>query len=349
MTRRRSEIDRLSQLVALLADEWRRLEAGRSLDQREPRPEPPPFVDLTPFDGLSDKQVAKQVLGSSGREAAALVAEERSGQYDRAMPPGRSRCEAGVKMWGLLRCHRSAVPESRWCNQHHPTPPPGLYAQTRLSEWDLRLRPDGELLRAVYKQTDRIDHLSALVNRALERLDQVEQVSAGDAPQPGDLLTVKEAAELLGLSPGYVYRMCKENRLPFVRLGNSLRFRRGDLDEWLRKKVVRHVRSPGQSVAHGSSGGRRRPRCAVGCTGSSGNAAGNCRRLQQVIEDVDAQQIPNREELTRRLDEAVGEFKSGSGLAESYDRLRAALDDNDGARFQAEMDYIYDVCEDVQS
>jgi len=52
-----------------------------------------------------------------------------------------------------------------------------------------------------------------------------------DAPAPDRLLDVKEAAAVLGLkSPRTLYKWAYAGRLPSVKIGKLLRFRRSDLD-----------------------------------------------------------------------------------------------------------------------
>lgn len=47
------------------------------------------------------------------------------------------------------------------------------------------------------------------------------------------LLTVKEAAEYLTVSERFVRRIRYENRIPGVKIGKHLRFRKEDLDRFL--------------------------------------------------------------------------------------------------------------------
>jgi excisionase family DNA binding protein len=237
------EDELVSRLVVTLIYHWRRLEAARS-NAPIRRSEPTPFVDLEPYAGLSDLRVAR-ALGATrtdvARFLAGRVAEERSGERDRGVPAGRSRCEAGNKTWGGLRCFRLALPDDRWCGTHHPAPPQPLPKPTRLTEWDLRLRPDGDLISAVYKLTNRMDDvgrtLVALAGR-LERLE--ERVGMGGGVEA--LLDTGQAAELLGLAPRTVSKLVKERRVPFIRMGSRLRFRAADLDEWLAEQTTREVR-----------------------------------------------------------------------------------------------------------
>lgn len=67
------------------------------------------------------------------------------------------------------------------------------------------------------------------------------------------LLDVREAAALLGISPGTLYHWLREEgRVPFVRLGpRCVRFRRSDLEEWISQKSVRTAET--QIAARGST------------------------------------------------------------------------------------------------
>ena len=51
-----------------------------------------------------------------------------------------------------------------------------------------------------------------------------------------NLLTVKQAAEFLQLKPRTIYGMVKENTIPYIRIGRSIRF---DTDA-IKAMVVKH-------------------------------------------------------------------------------------------------------------
>lgn len=55
-----------------------------------------------------------------------------------------------------------------------------------------------------------------------------------------DLLTERQAAEYLNVSAGTlsVWRCTKRYPLPYVRCGRSIRYRRSDLEQWLRSRTV---------------------------------------------------------------------------------------------------------------
>ncbi len=54
---------------------------------------------------------------------------------------------------------------------------------------------------------------------------------------PNDVMTVSEVAEYLRVNPQTVYRKAKAGALPAVRIGRAIRFRRSELEEWLRSSL----------------------------------------------------------------------------------------------------------------
>lgn len=51
------------------------------------------------------------------------------------------------------------------------------------------------------------------------------------------LMTVKEAAEYLKLCPDTVYIMVRAQTFPAVKIGNSWRILKNELDEWLSQQL----------------------------------------------------------------------------------------------------------------
>ena len=52
-------------------------------------------------------------------------------------------------------------------------------------------------------------------------------------PSMEGLLNVKQVAELLNVKRSYVYGLTSTGRIPFIKIGNHLRFRRADINGWL--------------------------------------------------------------------------------------------------------------------
>lgn len=63
------------------------------------------------------------------------------------------------------------------------------------------------------------------------------------------LLTVKEAAAFLRLTPDTVYRATKAGKLPHARIGRSIRFSQEALEDYLNKSTVAAPTKPTQARA----------------------------------------------------------------------------------------------------
>ena len=48
-----------------------------------------------------------------------------------------------------------------------------------------------------------------------------------------DILTIKEVAKYLQVTERTLYRLAQEGKIPAFKVGNSWRFRREDLDQWI--------------------------------------------------------------------------------------------------------------------
>jgi len=53
-----------------------------------------------------------------------------------------------------------------------------------------------------------------------------------------DILTIKEVAEYLQVTERTLYRLAQEGKIPAFKVGNSWRFRREDLDQWIRDQTA---------------------------------------------------------------------------------------------------------------
>ena len=53
-----------------------------------------------------------------------------------------------------------------------------------------------------------------------------------------DVMTVTEVAEYLRVNPQTVYRKAKAGELPAVRIGRAIRFRKAELEEWMKTGSV---------------------------------------------------------------------------------------------------------------
>lgn len=66
------------------------------------------------------------------------------------------------------------------------------------------------------------------------------------------LMDVPETAALLNLSESYVYQLARQKRIPCVKIGSAVRFRREDIDAW-----IEELASGAQGNVIAFSSGRR--------------------------------------------------------------------------------------------
>ena len=67
-------------------------------------------------------------------------------------------------------------------------------------------------------------------------------MSDNSTPEQGDhLLTISEAADLLGTAERFPRRLVAERRVAFVKVGRHVRFRRSDLLHYIDHQVVAPV------------------------------------------------------------------------------------------------------------
>ena len=59
-----------------------------------------------------------------------------------------------------------------------------------------------------------------------------------DQKKTYDLMTVKEAAQYIGLAKKTLYTMVSHRRIPFVKVGGALRFDKDHVNDWLKEQTV---------------------------------------------------------------------------------------------------------------
>lgn len=60
------------------------------------------------------------------------------------------------------------------------------------------------------------------------------------------LLDIEQAAAMLAVRPGYVRRLVRERRIAFVKIGKFVRFRRGELRDFIDSCGVPAINSGGE-------------------------------------------------------------------------------------------------------
>lgn len=54
-----------------------------------------------------------------------------------------------------------------------------------------------------------------------------------------NLMTVEDVAALLKVEKQLVYKLKRDRKIPFIKIGGVIRFRRVDVDEWIEQSIVK--------------------------------------------------------------------------------------------------------------
>lgn len=52
-------------------------------------------------------------------------------------------------------------------------------------------------------------------------------------------LTVNQAAELIGMTPAFIYRLVSDKKLPAYKFGGSVRIDKDDFDKWIESRKLK--------------------------------------------------------------------------------------------------------------
>ena len=62
-------------------------------------------------------------------------------------------------------------------------------------------------------------------------------VVSGRIPKEKQLMDTKEASEFLGISKNTLYEWVVQNKVPYIKVGRLVKFRKADLEDWLKKRT----------------------------------------------------------------------------------------------------------------
>jgi excisionase family DNA binding protein len=54
-----------------------------------------------------------------------------------------------------------------------------------------------------------------------------------------NLMTVEDVAALLKVEKQLVYKLKRDRKIPFIKIGGVIRFRRVDVDQWIEQSIVK--------------------------------------------------------------------------------------------------------------
>jgi excisionase family DNA binding protein len=70
-------------------------------------------------------------------------------------------------------------------------------------------------------------------NSAITVVQEPDDVGRDDQGGPGRLLEADDVARYIGMTTDWIYREVRAGRMPHIRLGRYVRFRRESIDAWL--------------------------------------------------------------------------------------------------------------------
>jgi excisionase family DNA binding protein len=116
----------------------------------------------------------------------------------------------------------------------HATPVSENKRKTLMKHQPQRLKQALDDLRQAFEQTE-----SALLelNETLFEGEE-EQVRGSQERRGQDLFSVMEVSQELGMGKSWVHRKIKSGEIPSIRLGNNIKVRRKDLEEYLESSRV---------------------------------------------------------------------------------------------------------------
>lgn len=72
-----------------------------------------------------------------------------------------------------------------------------------------------------------LDELQELIR------DAVKEVSQNTTEQKNEIFTIEEAADYLQIPKNTLYQFTHRRKIPFHKIGRSLRFKKSDLNDWI--------------------------------------------------------------------------------------------------------------------
>lgn len=84
-----------------------------------------------------------------------------------------------------------------------------------------------------YRTSDRRSHVIEQPHHDLAEADAGGSPRLVDQIGPSRLLEADDVARYIGMTTDWVYREVRAGRIPHIRLGRYVRFRRESIDDWL--------------------------------------------------------------------------------------------------------------------
>lgn len=81
-----------------------------------------------------------------------------------------------------------------------------------------------------------IDDWMKKLNGNDELLDSDQKVLIINQKETANILSVKELGQYLGVSTDTIYKMVRENQIPYIRVRRRILFYKDSIEEWLKQR-----------------------------------------------------------------------------------------------------------------
>lgn len=100
----------------------------------------------------------------------------------------------------------------------------------------------GEIARKIRQETKALSDTASRLNALADELERIDSVTPAVKPvqdigQEKMLLTVREAAETLGISRATVYTLIHRDDFPSIRIGSRILINTKKLQEWVDNQI----------------------------------------------------------------------------------------------------------------
>lgn len=83
------------------------------------------------------------------------------------------------------------------------------------------------------------EHIQQIADAIIERILPAMVKRAGAAQQDDALMNIAELAQYMKVDESWIYTRTGQQRIPFIKKGKYLLFRRSEIDKWLQQDAVK--------------------------------------------------------------------------------------------------------------
>ena len=88
---------------------------------------------------------------------------------------------------------------------------------------------------SIEQRLEKIEEEIASIKKALEGLLNKPQVSQAIGNEP-EIMTVKQLSQFTGIEENMIYANCAKGDIPYFKLGKQYRFRKSEIQNWLKEQ-----------------------------------------------------------------------------------------------------------------